>query len=173
MELIAGLLWPTATPPQTASMPSHNGQISALGRGITAAQRKIRVIIFGWDVTSVKARLVNRHGFTPEAADELEGEYKRFLVLVAESGQRLPVSRPVDTFWHEHVLFTNDYRNLCDAVGVQLHHWPTRDEEETQDLVPLYDGTLLPLYAATFGEPNQAFWPKSMPLCCCGSGAGH
>lgn len=107
----------------------------------------------GWDLSSVKTYLVEKGLYEALEVDVVEIEYKRFIALALSYGD-VPVSEYVDTFWHTHLLFTEDYSQMCDFVaGKFLHHRPKNLDEaahEKRDTVALY--------TAHFGEPDATMW---------------
>jgi hypothetical protein len=66
------------------------------------------------------------YGWTPQHADAMEVEYKRYLILHAKDPSlALAPERDVDRFWHMHILDTRKYAADCDAVfGRFVHHFP-------------------------------------------------
>ncbi len=131
--------------------------------------------IMGWDLSRPKAFLVHREGLEPDHVESLELEYKRFLVMAtAKTGEKLPISGPVDKLWHAHMLFSKDYAALSQAAcGTMIHHAPAVTDQEQADLKPLYFGGTIPLYAKLFGEePPADLWPQHRSVCvssCCSS----
>ncbi|HEX3672929.1 MAG TPA: hypothetical protein VHU87_01525, partial [Rhizomicrobium sp.] len=86
--------------------------------------------IDAWDMTAVKKQLVRKGVFTAVEVEAVHEEYKRFVALSCASADgEIPVSKRVDEFWHQHILFTQDYAAMCRAVaGHFLHHLPTDGE---------------------------------------------
>ena len=107
-----------------------------------------------WDMSRVKAHVVAKGFFRADEVDAAEREYKRFLALgCAYMANAVPVSARVDEFWHAHILFTEDYAAMCDAVlGQFMHHRPEAPdaaEPTIEELAP---------YIANFGQPDPAWW---------------
>ncbi|MBI3677706.1 MAG: hypothetical protein HY243_13945 [Proteobacteria bacterium] len=104
-----------------------------------------------WDMSKIKAHAVRKGLFRADEIDAVELEYKRFMALGCVYGSNAaPLSQRIDDFWHAHILFTEDYAAMCQAVaGEFLHHRPTLDEgDEVQ--VGRFD-----LYEASFGTPDK------------------
>ncbi|MEK7564590.1 MAG: hypothetical protein AAB510_03455 [Patescibacteria group bacterium] len=103
---------------------------------------------------------------SPVEADELAVEYTRFLQICATNMEvRFPVSAQVDEFWHAHMLYSKEYREMCEEVfGALFNHNPVTSEEQRLLLMPDYINNTLPTYERMFGqEPSQKFWPKAGP----------
>lgn len=82
------------------------------------------------------------------------------------------VSRPVDPFWHAHVLFTKEYVRFCKAIfGGYVHHQPL-DEDDVEAVAQvqrLYDYTLQ-VYGTLFKAVDLDWWgaqgaPAFGPVC--------
>jgi uncharacterized membrane protein YgcG len=89
------------------------------------AVKRRRIASLGLDTVREKAR--QRHGWTEERAKELEGDYRDFLVLVAENPNDTisPWSDALDLFWHEHILDTRKYDADCKRIfGRKVQHDP-------------------------------------------------
>jgi hypothetical protein len=97
--------------------------------------------------------------FTDKAGCELAlEEYLRYLAIDQTFAKETPISDAVDRFWHLHLLFTEDYMDMCYGVfGSFRHHrpqilgGPTRE----QDVGMIH-------YRSLFGEPNSAIWTAGM-----------
>jgi hypothetical protein len=112
------------------------------------------------DLSMIKRKLQDPEegmGWTAEACDEVEVEYKRYLALKrAYPDREIVPNQPVDKFWHYHILDTLKYAEDCQAIlGYFLHHFPyfgMNGPEDEQALVDAFDDTTA-LYEAAFGEP--------------------
>ena len=85
------------------------------------------------------------------------------------------MSRPVDPFWHTHVLYSEDYTNFCDKVfGEYLHHIPLlfEDKMAVAFVNDMYIHTRK-RHAEIFGEPDETFIPTAPDRgnCCSPSAA--
>jgi hypothetical protein len=91
-----------------------------------------------------------------EYATEVIDEYKKFLFLASMSN--VSPSPPIDRVWHTHLLFTKDYKKMCDTVFKKfIHHVPT-DKRETK----IYDYvSTLELYKKNFKqEAPRHIWTR-------------
>jgi hypothetical protein len=92
----------------------------------------------------------------PEEANSALAEAIKFMWLAAdtEDGPLTPSHR-VDLAWHELILFTRAYQQLCeDQFGKFIHHQPADpDEVNHQPLAKTVNR-----YQRMFGVPPDHFW---------------
>lgn len=122
-----------------------------------------------WDMSRIKAYMIENSIYSPDEIDRVEEEYKRFLSLVftADREELLPISLQVDPFWHIHILHTADYRAMSRAFGREyVSHYPTMKVDRELVNVFYTNGTLV-RYGQVFGQPDQAYWPDGQA--CCGN----
>ncbi|MFN9638306.1 MAG: glycine-rich domain-containing protein [Synechococcaceae cyanobacterium] len=106
------------------------------------------IIGLGWDQSFLK---------------RLEVEYRIFFTMHAAFPEVwLPPSRPLDLFWHEHLLDTRAYFADCDQVaGHYLHHLPyfgMRDEADISLCLAAFQAERQ-LYLQCVGqEPPRDLW---------------
>lgn len=137
---------------QSAEAIRHNGQ------GVTRKEH-IRAL-WRWDLSFVEERVGRCQGWAKEYCKAVAQEYRKFIELCASTGSaQLGLSGPVDCFWHEHILFTQDYHRFCEKVaGFYIHHRPSPSKTAA-------DGgsyqTTLRLLKRRFGRIDEAFWPCS------------
>lgn len=100
-----------------------------------------------------------------EAAAECFAECLKFLRLCASTPDTDFVpSKYVDAGWHEFVLCTRDYTQLCqEQFGGYIHHDPSDLPDEEA-----YERTRQALLAQN-GELNEAFWPPLSAGSCSGN----
>jgi hypothetical protein len=55
-----------------------------------------------------------------------------WLSVIKPAGFRISPSAPMDTAWHEFILFTKEYWQFCARVGYVIDHTPTTSENRTQ-----------------------------------------
>jgi hypothetical protein len=74
----------------------------------------------------LKDRLMTRQGIAAQQAEDLLGEFRRFMIIAALEGPPLAIpNAAVDDVWHEFLLFTRQYREFCTAtVGEYVDHVP-------------------------------------------------
>jgi hypothetical protein len=82
--------------------------------------------------------------------------YKKFLMLQKiYRTENLVPTREIDEFWHNHILFTQEYMKDCiNIYGCYLHHAPVSPNENLQNLVDNFRKTK-DLYFNEFKVPLQ------------------
>jgi hypothetical protein len=123
-----------------------------------------------FDFSMVHRRLLLHEHYAPENVVRMEEEYRRWLslALTTKGDERIPISREVDPFWHEHILFTKEYVEFGNKlIGKYIHHTPA-DARDIRELKGPYKRTL-ELYKKNFGIPDPKFWPIGSQICikCC------
>lgn len=103
-------------------------------------------------------------------------EYRRFftLMVIRELHSELPrltPSRAVDLMWHQHLIYSRNYKRLCNHVGATLrepkldlfiHHGPTNGGKEEQAMYEEQYENTLTFYQEVFNEaPPPAIWPRT------------
>ena len=64
------------------------------------------------DFTQLRAKLAEEKHWSPEALDEVEDLYRKFLaLLVRYPDAKLSPTGPIDDFWHAHILDTGAYQD--------------------------------------------------------------
>lgn len=116
----------------------------------------------GNPVLPFTARLARENGWSPNFAQRVFSEYRRFLYLAAVAGHVVTPSDHVDQAWHLHLAYTRSYWDtLCRSIlNRPLHHDPTRGgESESSRFESCYERTLRS-YEVEFGEaPPADIWP--------------
>jgi hypothetical protein len=120
--------------------------------------------ILAWDLTRVKLKMIEEVNASKAWLNQMEIEYKRYLLLLSRHGSKLPISSVIDEMWHAHVLFTRDYAKLGQTIGWFIHHEPTVNSAQRQSLLPAYNNTLS-YYQMYWGTPNPTFWPANSCVC--------
>ncbi|MAZ40340.1 MAG: hypothetical protein CMF49_09515 [Legionellales bacterium] len=92
----------------------------------------------------------------PKLAEVCVMLYKRFLwLLVKYPDVQLVPTRDIDEVWHNHILYTKNYTQDCQALcGRYIHHIPS-DPDNTFELTSLssnFEETKR-LYQQEFNEP--------------------
>ncbi len=91
-------------------------------------------------------------------------EYKKFMYLAAVSDIMVSPSETVDKVWHQHLIFTKSYNELCKILGKQIQHIPsTHNKEDFQKfkLAGIYTSELFERY---FGKQPENIWSHAGPL---------
>jgi hypothetical protein len=88
---------------------------------------------------------------------ELLNEVMCFLELIGKLNQKLTPSLIVDLAWHELILCTRYYHQLCETqFGRYIHHHPGGEEKENQQQFL----NTIKLYTEHFGHPPSKYWGK-------------
>jgi len=106
-------------------------------------------------------RLCRENDWSMEYSIRAILEYKKFIFLVCISNVPQTPSDQVDQVWHLHLLYTQSYWiEFCrDLLKREIHHGPTKGEEERGMFKEQYESTLK-LYHTTFNEdPPTDIWP--------------
>ena len=86
------------------------------------------------DLSSVRAKLMEKMGWSSDRVSLVEDNYKRFLYALGQihEGEMIsPPSDDVDEFWHQHILDTRKYREDCENLfGRYIDHTPQLTPEE-------------------------------------------
>ena len=128
------------------------------------------------DLESIMVKIMDKNeglGWSLEYTKDIEVEYKRYLTMCLNN-KDLPIvpSKPIDEFWHFHILDTMKYQEDCQNIfGYFLHHFPyfgMRNEEDEKNLNEAWKLTLS-LYEKTFNEKiNRNIWLNSVRCPNCG-----
>src|SRR6188768_1048472 len=80
--------------------------------------------------------------------------YKNFLYLQKKHyPHSLVPTREIDEFWHNHILYTQQYMHDCEGIfGFYLHHVPASPGDDAQILINDFLQTRQ-FYLEAFGEP--------------------
>lgn len=113
----------------------------------------------GWELSNIRQRVQRRTGWSEEVLFYVEREYRRFISLaILMPSQMLGMAGPVDEFWHEHLLDTENYMMMCeDVVGTFVHHRP-KDIGNATDAAN-YERTIFAL-KTYYGEAPEQIWPE-------------
>ncbi|MEH6699040.1 MAG: hypothetical protein V7672_10100 [Brevundimonas sp.] len=112
-----------------------------------------------WDLSWASREAARRCGWKEDYAANVEREYRRFLSLtvIAPDGG-FGMAGDVDEIWHQHILDTQDYAEMCGAIaGAFIHHCPLRSTDEASE--SSYERETLPSLRRLYGEVLSPVWP--------------
>jgi hypothetical protein len=119
---------------------------------------------FGGANASTKAfasKIAGKHGWEKQFAMKAIFEYKKFVYLGVISDFTVTPSKIIDVVWHEHLLFTEAYRDFCSTViEHNFDHFPELIPNilQTKKFQQQYKQTL-ELYVAEFNiEAPESIW---------------
>lgn len=118
-----------------------------------------------WENEILSEKIMAALACCREDATKALREVLRFLFLVARrDAGRLTPSHRVDLAWHEFILCTKAYREVCDKLfGRYIDHHPGGSHELNRRQ---YQETLR-CYERTFGSPDPGYWgDKNADLDC-------
>lgn len=109
------------------------------------------------DFSKIKKCAVDKGFYTNEEIEFVEAEYKKYLAICFTFPElSFPTPLKIDNLWHQYILFTQDYADMCQSVaGRFLHHSPFVDKEES---VSLDSEVLHQKYIMMFNETPSEIW---------------
>ena len=109
-------------------------------------------------------RLARENGWSPDHAERVVDEYKRFCFLAVTAGHAVTPSDAVDQAWHLHLTYSRDYwERFCpEILGRPLHHDPTAGGAGQKQLHFDQYAQTLKSYELAFGQaPPADLWPEA------------
>ncbi|KAA3615691.1 MAG: hypothetical protein D8M58_15975 [Calditrichaeota bacterium] len=118
------------------------------------------------EIPILRQRIENTLNADSEIASQGLLEVLKFLFLISHTNQKLTPSQKVDLVWHELILCTKMYDQICKTHFDRfIHHHPGgKDEENRQQFK-----NTLKAYNEYFGEPPYFFWGTDNNFENCGS----
>lgn len=103
-------------------------------------------------------RLAYENAWTEVFTQQAILEYKKFMFLVAISPEMLSPSKIVDVVWHQHLIYSDSYKNFCTLLGKEIQHLPsTHDAKEQSSFEEAFVKTEK-IYKENFHESDWDFW---------------
>ena len=103
-------------------------------------------------------RLADENFWTKNFTAKAIIEYKKFIYLAATSEFMVSPPEIVDAVWHEHIIFTYSYADLCSVVGKNIQHIPSTGNKEEFEKFRLAKERTKKLYNEAFGEQPKEIW---------------
>jgi len=126
-------------------------------------------VLANTDFALERRSFLARHPDEKTYVDALERELKRFLSLplfVPKPANRFAPSLLVDELWHDLILNTPKYRQLCDKVyDAYLDHAPSQEEladDRAATIIDFTHSTLIKYY----GPLDLAIWRSDLAIPC-------
>jgi len=86
-----------------------------------------------------------------------------YAVAMLDPANAHSITRPIDPFWHAHILCTAEYRKFCDdVVGEYMDHVPLdkRNPNKVKNVRQLYAYTIK-IIPRLFLDIDLDFWPEA------------
>lgn len=136
---------------------------SALGSASEPALVTDVRTLLGGAFGAVRATVVdNNPGMGEQTAGRIVDEAVKFMATAARFPREVIVpSRVVDEGWHALILHTRTYRELCDRLGLFVHHTPERPDparysaRSIERTTALIEKAGFPVDAELWGSPSQ------------------
>lgn len=140
--------------------------ILKMGKRVSSLEKRQFESLAQWPLNSTTKRVVAEMQWTTKFTHLVETEYRKFIFLAAVRPHfSYGMTGPVDAYWHQHVLNTRDYLEMCHAVaGHVIHHLPTETESRVVDFDGAYGRTLSDL-EEYFGSVSGEIWPRLDQAC--------
>jgi len=106
-------------------------------------------------------RLAIENFWTIDFTQKAIVEYKKFMYLAGTSDLMVSPSEIIDVVWHQHLIFTQSYSDLCAIIGKNIQHIPSTHNKEDFEKFKLAKQRTKKLYHDTFGEQPQEIWEFS------------
>ena len=88
-----------------------------------------KILAFQFDQTDEEygftTRLAYENSWTINFAKLAILEYKKFMFLAATAREMVSPSEVVDIVWHQHLIYSHSYKNLCQILGKNIEHIPS------------------------------------------------
>lgn len=109
-------------------------------------------------------RLAKENHWSKNFTQQALLEYRKFMYLAATSGQMVSPSEIVDAVWHQHLIYTESYRELCKILGKDIQHIPsTHNPQEAEKFHKAKEHTTQ-VYDEAFGTQPKEIWGKHTML---------
>jgi uncharacterized protein (TIGR04222 family) len=111
-----------------------------------------------WSEYGFSVRLAKENYWTKNFTKRAILEYKKFMYLAATSELMVSPSEIIDVVWHQHIIFTKSYGELCDLLGKQIQHVPSTHNREDFEKFKLAKDRTRKMYSKEFGEQPEDLW---------------
>lgn len=91
-------------------------------------------------------------------------EYKKFMYLASISDEMVSPSEIVDVVWHQHLIFTESYKDFCELLGKEIQHIPSTHQKEEVAIFNKAKLNTTSLYRKHFGEQPSLIWSATNML---------
>ncbi|MBF4465811.1 hypothetical protein [Flavobacterium sp. LC2016-12] len=109
-------------------------------------------------------RLALENKWTIHFAETAILEYKKFMYLAAISNDMVSPSEIVDIVWHQHLIFTSSYTDLCTLLSKRIEHIPSTHNRSDAEKFHKAKERTKELYEQNFGKQPEVIWEYSNEL---------
>ncbi len=106
-------------------------------------------------------RLATENNWTSYFTETAIMEYKKFMYLAATSNEMVSPSAIVDIVWHQHLIFTNSYSDLCRILNKKIEHIPSTHNRSEKEKFEKASQRTKVLYEHEFGKQPSEIWESS------------
>ena len=103
-------------------------------------------------------RLAYENGWTEFFTKQAISEYKKFMYLVSTTSEMLSPSEIVDIVWHQHLIYSESYKNFCTLLGKDVKHIPSTHHADEKILFNDAFVRTEKLYKENFDASDWKFW---------------
>ena len=103
-------------------------------------------------------RLAKENYWPRNFTEEAVVEYKKFIYLAAVCDFMVSPSPIVDCVWHQHLIYTQSYNNLCNLIGKQIQHVPSNRNKGDAAKFQQAKAETKKAYQNVFGEQPRNIW---------------
>ncbi|WP_343695710.1 hypothetical protein [Flavobacterium sp.] len=116
------------------------------------------------DEYGFSTRLASENSWTIYFTKKAILEYKKFMYLAATSNEMVSPSEIVDIVWHQHLIFTNSYSDLCNILSKRIEHIPSTHNKAEKDKFHKAKEVTKNLYELNFGKQPEEIWIFRNPM---------
>jgi hypothetical protein len=109
-------------------------------------------------------RLSIEKKWTPSFTELAIVEYKKFMYMIAVSGQTLSPSPIVDEVWHLHLTYTSNYKSFCELLGKEIQHIPSNHSVSDKSNMRRFVENTRKTYQVHFGPMPVVFWENEKTM---------
>lgn len=127
-----------------------------------------RILDFDFDNApgsyTFSVRLSKENRWTRNFTQQALLEYRKFMYLAATSATMVSPSEIVDIVWHQHLIFTQSYKDFCTLLGRQVQHIPSTHNSLDLEKFKIAKEQTARLYQEVFGEQSKTIWDNQSML---------
>jgi hypothetical protein len=122
----------------------------------------VKIAQFDLDATpgeyTFSLRCADENSWTQNFTTQAINEYKKFMLLASTAGAMVSPSEIVDVVWHQHLIFTESYKEFCAILGQKIEHIPSTHHKADSAKFQQAKVHTEKLYKESFGEQPECIW---------------